>query len=407
MNKVKARFKEIYYRNDNMQLLINILIIWVLSRVIMLIMVPVHNVLTGASMSTGIVFLMNMWDAKHYKSIILHGYTFPSDYDAQANWAFFPLYPMICAFVRLLTFNTLSAFISGMLVSNVCIIIAAFFGVKYIRENRLLSDKIKGAELVLPVLLFAGPYAFYAGSTYTESLFIMNIVLFFYFAQRREFLKAGLFAMLSSATRIVGCILVFALIIELFLDYKERTGVNKKEDIKVSIIKVLGGFVTDTLKTPKKLFSIMICPFGTFAYMFFLYFFCGDAWAFKSVQIAWREDEFFPVIGVLFKACFGQLEPRFTYMGWFCIATLILYVYMFIRKHYSMAVFGIISLLIPLTSHVLSTCRFTVGTFVFYIGVYELIARLRKPVRVLLLSVLVIIEAVMLFYWYCENYWLM
>ena len=29
---------------------------------------------------------------------------------------------------------------------------------------------------------------------------------------------------------------------------------------------------------------------------------------YKNVQIAWREDEYFPIIGVLWKACTGQID---------------------------------------------------------------------------------------------------
>lgn len=109
----------------------------------------------------------------------------------------------------------------------------------------------------------------------------------------------------SSGTRIVGCILVFALVVQLYIDM---------EGTKISFGKVKT-FVMDMLKAPKKILSVLVCPLGAFAYMAFLNFFCGDAWAYKNVQIAWREDEYFPIIGVLWKACTGQIEPRYTYMG--------------------------------------------------------------------------------------------
>ena len=120
-----------------------------------------------------------------------------------------------------------------------------------------------------------------------------------------------------------------------------------------------------------------------------------------------REDEYFPIIGVLWKACTGQIEPRYTYMGWFCIAILILYGYMFYRKYYSMAVFGIISLLVPLTSHVMSTCRFTAGTYVAFVGVYDILTRCNKAVRYIIMAVLIAIEIYLLFLWYNSDCWLM
>lgn len=54
-----------------------------------------------------------------------------------------------------------------------------------------------------------------------------------------------------------------------------------------------------------------------------------------------------------------------------------IYIYMIVRKHYSMGIFGIIALLIPLTSHVMSTCRFTVGSYVVFVGLYDLLDRMK------------------------------
>ena len=179
----------------------------------------------------------------------------------------------------------------------------------------------------------------------------------------------------------LGCILVFALVVQLYIDM---------EGTKISFGKVKT-FVMDMLKAPKKILSVLVCPLGAFAYMAFLNFFCGDAWAYKNVQIAWREDEYFPIIGVLWKACTGQIEPRYTYMGWFCIAILILYGYMFYRKYYSMAVFGIISLLVPLT----------------FVGVYDILTRCNKAVRYIIMAVLIAIEIYLLFLWYNSDCWLM
>ena len=141
--------------------------------------------------------------------------------------------------------------------------------------------------------------------------------------------------------------------------------------------------------------------------MTFLRFFCGDAFAFKHVQIAWREDSYVPVIGVLWKACTGQFEPYYNYMGWFCIGAFFVYGYMIRRKYYSMGVFGIVSLLVPLTSHVMSTCRFVVGSYVFLVGIYDLINRIKnKNVVSIILVILVMIELCLLFLWYNSNGWL-
>jgi hypothetical protein len=323
------------------------------------------------------------------------------------------MYVLVCMGVKALTFWKADTYYVGMTVSNVCIFVASFVTVKYLRKLVAggsfgetltgLSDKkaLKGwfsrDVLLVGFLMFMAPYTFYSSSMYTEAMFIMFIALTFYACQQNKFLLAGLMAAFASATRIVGCTLVFPLIMEMYRYYRD--------------VKPLG-FAVQVLKNPIDLLSILICPLGTFAYMGFLRFFCGDVWAFLHVQIAWREDEYFPIFGVLWNACTGQIEPRYTYMGWFCIGILAMYVYMFVKKHYSMAVFGVISLLVPLCSHVMSTCRFTVGSYVIYIAFYDLLGRMRGSrakavLRWLIIVAFVAVEALLIFNWYNSDCWLM
>ena len=387
-----------YNTNENLQILVQLLFILVLSRLFMLVMMAVYNGVMGTDRS--ISFLMNEWDAKRYQFIVDNGYTYPLDYDPQANWAFFPMYVIVCAFVKLLTFWKADTYWVGMAVSNVCIYVAAFAAVKYIRN--ITKDGTNKDVFLMGFLMFAAPYTFYCASMYTEAMFIMFIALFFYFCQRKKFFTAGVMAAFASGTRIVGCPLVLPMIIEMYRYYQPG---------KVTWQKI-GSWIKHVVKKPVELLSILICPLGTFSYMAFLRFFCGDVWAFLSVQIAWREDKYFPVLGVLWKACTGQIEPRYTYMGWFGIGVFIMYGYMVYRKHYSMGIYGIISLLVPLASHVMSTCRFTIGSFVIFIGFYDLLGRMRGTtvknwLRRIIIADFIVAETVLLFLWYNSDCWLM
>lgn len=384
---------EKYRTNENFRLFLKLLFILLMSRLIMLVLMIVYNVYMGTDHS--IAFLMNQWDAKRYQFMIDNGYTFPLDTDPQANWAFFPLYVIVCWLVKMLTFGLINTYWVGMLVSNVCIFFAAFTAVKYMS---LIRGGKSEDYLLIPVLMFAGPYSFYFGSVYTEAMFVLFIALFFYCCAKKRYILAGCMAAFASATRIVGCLLVFALVVEMYLDMVPKEG---KEWDRVK------AFVIQMLKSPERIFAIMISPLGAFSYMTFLRFFCGDVWAYKNVQIAWREDTFFPVIGVLWKACTGQIEPRYTYMGWFCIGIFVVYGIMLYRKYYSLAVFGIVSLLVPLTSHVMSTCRFTVGAYVIYIGVYEILKKVHPKIRTAVLIFFALAEVWLLLMWYNSDCWLM
>lgn len=398
MNLLKQKYRD----NENFRIFVQILLFMLLSRLFMLIFVPIFNSIRGSDWSFS--FVMNEWDAKRYQFMIDNGYTFPLDTDPQANWAFFPMYMLVCAFVKLLTFNTADTLMVGMFVSNVCIFIAAFTAVKYLgllKEKRAaegcLKNECSGNRMMVVILLFFAPYSFYFASTYTEAMFVMFIALFFYCCEKKHFVLAGLMSALASATRIVGCLLVFALLAELYMDMVP--GKVTFQGIKTFVIKML--------QTPRRILSVLLCPLGAFSYMAFLRFFCGDVWAYKNVQIAWREDTYFPIIGVLWKACTGQIEFRYTYMGWFCIGIFVLYGYMIYRKYYTLAIFGIIALLVPLTSHVMSTCRFTVGSYVAFIGVHDLLCNCNKKLRWAILVFFGLAEIWLLFMWYNSDCWLM
>ena len=395
MNMLSEKYKN----NENFRLILKLLFIWLMSRLVMLLLMLVYNAFMGTDRS--IAFLMNQWDAKRYQFMIDNGYTFPLDTDPQANWAFFPMYVIVCLLVKMLTFGVIDTYAVGMTVSNICIFIAAFTAVKYMS---LVRGGKSEKYMLIPVLMFAGPYSFYFGSAYTEAMFVMFIALFFYCCAKKRYILAGFMAAFASATRIVGCILVFALLMELYLDMVHREDENGG---RLFIFAKIKQFIIKLIKAPERIFAVMLTPFGAFCYMTFLRFFCGDVWAYKNVQIAWREDTYFPVIGVLWKACTGQIEPRYTYMGWFCIGVFIVYGYMLYRKYYSMAVFGIISLLVPLTSHVMSTCRFTVGSYVIYMGVYEILDKCNKKIKTAVLLFFALAEAVLLLLWYNSDCWLM
>ena len=88
---------------------------------------------------------------------------------------------------------------------------------------------------------------FYCSSTYTEAMFIMFIVLFFYFCQQKKYVLAGCMSAAASATRIVGCMLVFALIVELYLDYVKSKTIAVTE-LPFASKSILKSSSTSTLK---------------------------------------------------------------------------------------------------------------------------------------------------------------
>ena len=118
-----------YYKdNERLRLLVKIIAVWLISRAVMLLMVPVMNLIADEPHQW--LYYMNPWDAEWYKGIVENGYQPPKS-SGMASWAFFPLYPLVCMAVRLVTMGSIDTYAVGMTVSNICIIIAVYYAVKY------------------------------------------------------------------------------------------------------------------------------------------------------------------------------------------------------------------------------------------------------------------------------------
>lgn len=367
--------------NQNLKLFLQLLLIFAVSRGVIIGVYFVYKYAFGDT--GGFSDIFGRWDSVFYERITTKLYTWPVPGDPQADWAFFPLYPLLCRGIMIITFWKLPVFYVCSVVSNVCIFTASFFAVKLVRFTGMTSGEnddsyFKGFAkdgLMVAWLLMLAPYTVYFATAYTESLFVMLVVLSFYFMKRNLFLAAGVTAALAGATRSTGVVLIVPLIMEMYRRYKEEKSEGEQKSL----------FIGDIIKKPFRLLSLVIVPAGIFTYMLFMYGFTGDAWAFKNVQIAWREGDHFPVFGVLWDFCTGSHEGegqlRYMIIGWICVAAIIFYIWMFFAGLKTEAVFGLIMLLIPLTSHVMSTPRFIAGSFVMWMGWYLALQRLPRGLK--------------------------
>lgn len=134
------------------------------------------------------------FDGIAYLTIALRGYV---------NEArFFPLYPIL---IRIFG----GTFISGYIISNLSFILACMVLYKLLRLD--YSEKVSLRAIIF-LLLF--PTAFFFGAVYTESLFLLLLVLSFYFVRKRKWFFAVVAAMFLSVTRSVGIMILPALFIE-------------------------------------------------------------------------------------------------------------------------------------------------------------------------------------------------
>lgn len=175
------------------------------------------------------VFSPSIWanfDGIHYLNIAGNGYT--------NNARFMPLYPLIIKIISIFFGQNqafgMGQFLIAFLLANLFLFLALIFLYKLLRLD--FSPKV---VLTTIIFLLIFPTSFFFSAVYSESLFLLLILLSFYFARRKKWLWAGIFAGLSSATRIVGIIMFFALLIE---SYLQKEKINLKHILCITAASV-------------------------------------------------------------------------------------------------------------------------------------------------------------------------
>jgi hypothetical protein len=308
------------------------------------------------------------WDCPWYVHLAEIGYDgFPTPKLLNGgNWAFFPLYPLIVGFLRNLTA------LPTMVVATATSIA---FSVGAVRVAWPLLGRNLYAYTLFSVFLLAGPFSIYFTTFYTEVLFLFLTVCVFAALRQRLFLLAGL-----SATRIVGVFIVFAILVEVWLQHREKGGTWRD-------------FIPSVFVRPDILLGFALAPLGLFTYMAFLHFHIGDALAFQHVQRAWGRPFGLPPVFVWDALLDG---PR---QGWvptppqiLAVTTLLGYVLaivLLVRRRFGMATYALIALTLPLFAGMASMLRFVSGLAPMPIMLCDLLGRNRVVFAVALLLLLV------------------
>jgi hypothetical protein len=139
------------------------------------------------------------WDSQWFLSIADSGYT------STPHFAFYPLYPMLIKGIhQLIPF--LHPILIGLLLSNGATIAAIYFLDTFIPSNKL------AARYTLATLVVLNPSSIFFSSVYSESLFLLTSVYFWYSLQRQQYARAGFALFAAGFTRSIGVILIIPLI---------------------------------------------------------------------------------------------------------------------------------------------------------------------------------------------------
>jgi Gpi18-like mannosyltransferase len=107
----------------------------------------------------------------------------------------------------------------GLFISWACLVGAIYYYLKIIKLYFKISDNTEALKAVLLFVIF--PSGIYLLSVYTESLFALLALGAIYYALQRKYVKAGLLAMLSTATHITGMFLLL-LVVLILIEEREK-----------------------------------------------------------------------------------------------------------------------------------------------------------------------------------------
>jgi Gpi18-like mannosyltransferase len=247
----------------------------------------VHHAWAPVSKLRNLIKGFVRWDSEWYLSIATHGYT------KDKTTAFFPLYPYATRFLGK-TINVFlhdykwSLMIAGLLIANIAFLAALLFLYKICVD--MYSERV-ARRAVFYLAVF--PTSFFFSAMYTESLFLCLVTGSFYFAYKKNWLWAGIFAGLAALTRNLGAFLIFPLLVAYL----------KSVDFKVS-------FDRNSILA---LIEVIVVPGLVFlCYPVFLYEKFGNPVAFVTAQKYWHRTTEFPWISLWKSMHFSLAEFSFT-----------------------------------------------------------------------------------------------
>lgn len=274
-------------------------------------------------------YLLCQYDCNWYANIVESGYMLEpighSRGDA-ANWAFFPLFPLL---------GGVTQWVTGFGAHASIVLTAKFLWLPAIWA--FLTFQWRYAPQIPlwigGILVALNPVSIYANTGYTETLFLLLTCLALIGIRSDRPLLAGAMGALLTATRAVGI------------------GIG----LTFAVYALRKIFTEPDANGGKLVFAGLMIPLGVVGYMVFLHHHVGDALAFSHIQRAWDRQIGNPVT-VLINVMEGGNYNRL--MAFFAMFSLAMAIYLAAQKELGLALFLAFVTLIPLSTGVPSMGRY-------------------------------------------------
>lgn len=330
--------------------------------------IPLHTHSIARDLADGLTYFQWSWanfDGVNYLNISRYGYDYP-------NFAYFPLYPALITLFNdienMQNLINLRRLQIGLIVSNLSLLLSIFL----IYKTALLDYDKKTAMRSI-IILLGMPTAFFYGSVYADSLFLLLSTISFYLARQKNWLWAGIFGFLAATSRLVGIVLLPALLVEWYLQKNPKANIFTRKflfSLRKNYRQIVADFFTD------KAYFLFLIPLGIVAYALYLQVEYKDFLLFQKSMKEWGQSQtVLPLqVVVRYLKIFFVGPMSFTYfVAVVEFTTTFLYlalsVYVVKKVRLSYGIFMILLLLIPtFTGTFQSMPRYILHLFPAFIG---------------------------------------
>jgi Gpi18-like mannosyltransferase len=356
--------------------------------ILSLLIIPLQPIFLGGGLTNYLhvpyIFSWANFDGEHYLQIAKDGYQ-------PLLYFFFPLYPKLISFFTSFGGSSLNSYaIDGLLISFACLILA-YWGIYKLVKLDFTEIPVKSVFLLL--LIF--PTSFYFAAIYGESLFLALVVWSFYFARKKQWFISIALGILLTLTRLVGIALIPALLVEGYMEWK-----NKRTSLRTLIF-------------------IPFISIGLLAYIYFVYLRTGDPLNFfNSVTIfgQQRQSAFILFPQVIYRYLFKILPYLSynyfpvvfsTYLEFFsAVIFFVLAILAFFKIRLSYAVYSFIAYIIPTFSGSFSSMsRYVLILFPLFILLTGYLINLPKKYYFMILIISFILMTITTAL-YIRGYWI-
>lgn len=317
--------------------------------------------------------IWGVWDSGYYLGIAENGYSInigaTKMTDGQANYVFFPLYPLLIKGLGIIIGNY---YLAGLFISNLAFLVAVFY---LFLLTKHFYDEDTAYRSIKYIFLF--PTAFILSGVFTEAIFLMLLMMTFYYAEKNNWLLSGIFGFLLALSRPVGVFMFIPLCILYF---------NKNR-------------VDNRFKLDKNVLFLFLLPLGLFIFLFYVHNLTGNVFDYWKVKrLGWGHELTEP-FSVLIKAMFSK--DIFIFINaWISMFVLVLITLNWKKIGLVYFIAGIISFFLPILtgpSAINSMSRYMLAVFPIYFVISNITKN--KNVDSIVMIIFSMLQAFLMVFW--------